>query len=231
MQVVILAGGKGTRLGPLTLETPKPLVKLAGKPLLEHTLNALPDKISEIILIIGYLGHQIREYFGDRYKNFDISYIKQNKQLGTFHALKQAKNFLNNEFLVLMADDLYTKGDLEKLIQDNGAILVKRVKESSKRFGACLLNKGYLCGIVEKQKGIKFKYANCGAYKLSKNIFNEPIVYGSNREELLSSMIGNMSKKIPIKIIKASFWFPIATSEDLKKAGHYYKNKRPPKIA
>ena len=72
-------------------------------------------------------------------------------------------------------------------------------------------------------KGIKFEFANCGAYKLDMNIFNEPIIYGSTGEEWLSSMVGSMAKRNKIKIIRATKWFPIAAVEDLKRAEKFLK--------
>ncbi len=65
MQCVILAAGKGTRLRPLTDNTPKPLVPVAGKPLIDHTIDALPSAIDELILVVGYLGDQLRAHFGN----------------------------------------------------------------------------------------------------------------------------------------------------------------------
>lgn len=72
MKIVILAAGKGARMNDLTNMTPKPLLKYEGKNLLEHKLDALPENITEIIFVIGYLGDQIKEYFKDSYKGTPI---------------------------------------------------------------------------------------------------------------------------------------------------------------
>ena len=67
MQAVILAAGHGTRMDELTTAVPKPMLEVAGKPLLEYKLDALPDHIDEVVLIVGYLGNVIRQHFGALY--------------------------------------------------------------------------------------------------------------------------------------------------------------------
>lgn len=218
MQAVILAAGKGTRLRPLTLKIPKPLVLLNDKPILEHILNELPKEIDEVILVIGYLGDKVKRHFGSNFLGKKIKYVVQREQLGTFHALKQAKKLLKDEFLSLMADDIYSEKDLVNLIKNKHAVLVRAVKGPSEKFGVCVIRDNYLVDIREKEKDIKFKFANCGAFKLDMDIFNEPVIYGPNGEEWLSSMVGSLAKKHKVKVIKAIRWFPIATPEDLKMA-------------
>lgn len=212
-----MAAGKGTRLRPLTLKTPKPLVLLNGKPILEHILSELPKEVDEVILVVGYLKDKIKKHFGSNFLEKKIKYVIQKKQRGTFHALKQAKKLLKNDFLVLMADDIYSKNDLTNLTKNKRTILVKKVSGSSERFGACLVRNGRLLDIREKEKGIKFKFANCGAYKLNMEIFNEPVICGPNGEEWLSSMVGSLAKKGEVKVVKAAKWIPVATVEDLKR--------------
>jgi len=221
MQVVILAAGKGTRLMPLTLKTPKPLVLLNNKPILEHTLDELPKEVDEVVLVIGYLGDQIKKYFGNNFLGRKIRYVVQKEQRGTFHALKQAQKYLKHEFLSLMADDVYSKKDLVNLIKNKQAVLVREVKGPSEKFGVCLIRGSYLIDIREKEADLKFKFANCGAFKLDMNIFNEPIIYGPSGEEWLSSMVGSLAKKNKVKVVKATRWFPIATVEDLKNVETY----------
>ncbi len=109
MRCIILAAGEGVRMRPLTLATPKPMIKVCGRPLLEHIIDALPAEVDELILVVGYLREQIRDYFGDSFKRFKINYIVQENKLGTYNALKLCEHLLRLEerFLLIYADDLH----------------------------------------------------------------------------------------------------------------------------
>jgi mannose-1-phosphate guanylyltransferase len=106
MQAVILAGGLGTRLWPLTKEVPKPMVTVAGTPYLEHQLKLLGrQNIRDIVLLTGFLGEQIEDYFGDG-KSWDlkIRYSRELTPLGTGGALREARDLLSSTFLVIYGD-------------------------------------------------------------------------------------------------------------------------------
>lgn len=107
MQVAILAGGRATRLRPITETIPKSMVLFEGKPFLEHQIDFLKKGgISHIVLCVGYLSEQIEDYFGDgRQFGIDIRYSHDGSQLlGTAGALKKAENLLENDFFVLYGD-------------------------------------------------------------------------------------------------------------------------------
>lgn len=106
MQAVILAGGKGTRLRPLTYQIPKPMVAIHGKPFLCHQLELIKSfGINNVILLIGYLGDQIEDYFGDGSSlGMEIVYSYEKSPLGTGGALKNAEDKLLDEFLLLNGD-------------------------------------------------------------------------------------------------------------------------------
>ena len=93
MQAVIIAAGKSTRTYPLTVTKPKPLLKLFNIPLLEHNLKQLQHVVKEAIIIIGYKGNMIEDYFGEKYGHIKLKYVVQEKQDGTGSALSQAKDF------------------------------------------------------------------------------------------------------------------------------------------
>ena len=106
MQAVILAGGLGTRLWPLTKGIPKPMVHVAGAPYLEHQLRLLAKQsITDIVLLIGYLGSQIEEHFGNGTKlGLHISYSREPQPLGTGGALREARHLLADLFLLIYGD-------------------------------------------------------------------------------------------------------------------------------
>jgi NDP-sugar pyrophosphorylase family protein len=108
-QVIILAGGLGTRLKPLTEKIPKPLVKINGKPFLEYKIKKIKDSgIENIILCVGYLGNLIERYFGDG-KNFgvNIKYSYEEKLLGTAGAIKNAEKLIDSDTFIVMNGDTY----------------------------------------------------------------------------------------------------------------------------
>src|SRR3989344_4411739 len=114
MQAVILAAGLGTRMGNLTKNTPKPLLLTGGKTILERNLEALPDEIGEVVLVVGYLGGQIREKIGQSFAGKKITYVEQKELKGTGHALMQCKDALHGSFLVFYVDDLHDRADFSE---------------------------------------------------------------------------------------------------------------------
>jgi NDP-sugar pyrophosphorylase family protein len=105
-QVVILAGGLGTRLRPVTTQIPKPMVPVAGVPYLEHQLRLLATQnLRDVVLLTGYLGEQIEAYFGDGARlGLRLRYSREPSPLGTGGALRQARSLLASEFLVIYGD-------------------------------------------------------------------------------------------------------------------------------
>lgn len=117
MQVVILAGGKGTRLRPLTYQTPKAMLTINGKPFLEYQLKLIRSYgFCDAIVLAGYLGEQIMEYFGDGQKlGMNLQYVVEVHPLGTGGALKNGEDKLEKEFL-LMNGDTFLPIDYGKIV-------------------------------------------------------------------------------------------------------------------
>lgn len=110
MKVVIMAGGKGTRIAAINAEVPKPMIEICGKPILEHQINCLKQQgLTEIILIIGHLGHVIETYFGDGSSfGVKIEYIRENEPLGTAGALYYLKDKITEDFLLINGDIIFS---------------------------------------------------------------------------------------------------------------------------
>lgn len=177
----ILAGGKGTRLRPITYEIPKPMVLIHGRPLLEHTINLLKkNDIRNIILSIGYMGEKIKEYFGNGSKlGVNISYVEENEPTGTAGALRLAKPLLDNcNFIMINGDNLY-KIDYPEMIQaslSNGAvatIALTTVSDPSK-FGVAKMKGTRIVDFVEKPKPDEApsNLINAGIYIFNSKIFD-----------------------------------------------------------
>jgi NDP-sugar pyrophosphorylase family protein len=121
MKLIILAAGKGTRFYPLTKEIPKGLIKLGDKTLLDHVIKPYLNHVSDIIFVINdELGFKIKEYFGENYKNHDVSYIIQtaDHKRGTMSALKLCRNIIDEGlFCVSNCDDLLIEEDIKKAVE------------------------------------------------------------------------------------------------------------------
>ncbi|HEY4525776.1 MAG TPA: sugar phosphate nucleotidyltransferase [Candidatus Paceibacterota bacterium] len=221
MKAVILAAGLGTRMGELTADTPKPLLKIAGRTLLEHKLHYLPAEVDEVILVVGYLGEKIEALLGNEHAGRKISYIEQKELLGTGHALSLCREKLSGRFLVLNGDDLYAKEDLMELVRHNLALLVWEIPqdEQDRKVAEVRMDEfGALSDIVEGQPAKKGILFNAGAYLLDEKYFNyplQPAAPGRNEFGLPQTMLQMLKDGHEIKIVRATWWKPVTSPEDL----------------
>ncbi len=218
MQCVILGAGRGTRMGSLCDHTPKPMLPILGKPKLAYSVENLPDEISEVILIVGYLKEKIMEYFGEEYKGKKIRYIVHTAIEGTGKVLHSAKDVVEEKFLVMNGDDLYTKKDLSELLRYSlGVLAIER--SDAKNFGIIQTDKeGNLSAIVERPHGFDQGLINTGAYVLSKEFFSYPLVKISEYEYGLPQTLVGMKDDFPLKIVCAKDWFAIGDPQALEEA-------------
>jgi len=217
MQCVILAAGKGTRMLPLTLECPKPLLGVRGIPILEYVIDALPAEIDEVILVVGYLADKIRAHFGDEWKERKISYVIQESQEGTAHALELCKDLIKDRFMVMLGDDIHGYAALRRLSAHTASIL-GAYSNHPERFGALLLNNdGTLKGIEEKSDRPTNNLVSTGVFILDKRIFDyktTPI----NGEYYLPHLVEQYAKETPVHVEIQERWIPIGYPEDIAKA-------------
>ncbi|MDP1884503.1 MAG: nucleotidyltransferase family protein [Candidatus Moranbacteria bacterium] len=218
MQVVILAAGRGKRMKDLTNGIPKPMLKIKGKPILEHKINALPKEIKEIVFVVGYYGEYIMNHFRRYFNGRKVTYVFQTDLNGTGGALFLARSVLRDKFLVMMGDDLYHKKDIQALIKHKLAVLGREVEDVSK-FGIIKTNQsGHMVEIVEKPKRSKDKLANTGVYVISKEIFNYDLVPIGGGEFGLPQTLAKMAKDHAVKVEKATVWHAIGSPDDLAAA-------------
>jgi glucose-1-phosphate thymidylyltransferase len=145
----------------------------------------LPEKISEVIIIVGFLKEKIIDYFGEEYNGLKITYIEQKKINGTAGALVLGKDILEKEekFLVLMADDFYLKSDLEKLVKNNYSTLAFEEKEKAYEFGVFKVDEdNFLLETIEKPKNQKKGYVGVNAYVLGNKYFKTEMFLGDSGE-------------------------------------------------
>jgi len=172
-QAVILAAGEGQRLRPFTLNRPKAMLSIADKPILQYIIEALAfNGIRNIVIIVGYRKEQVYDYFGSGERcGVNITYVTQVPQLGTAHALLQARDCVNDEFLVLSGDNLIEAPTIARFVQVKpSALLVKRV-ENPVRYGVVNIEEGEVRDIAEKPVEAKSNLVNTGIYAFTKDIF------------------------------------------------------------
>lgn len=178
-KAVILAGGKGTRMRPLTYEMPKPMIPLKGKPLVQHIIELCRKyEVREIIMSIGYMGDKIRDHFGDgSHLGVDIKYVNEDEELGTAGPLLLAKEHLTGPFLMFNGDVLsdIDLGDLISFHAEQNAlatIALTQVQDTSS-FGVARLKGHRIVGFVEKPKGGEdSKLINAGVYVLEPEVLD-----------------------------------------------------------
>ncbi len=172
MKGLILAGGIGSRLRPLTIGLPKHLVPLLGKALIEYPIEHLTTAgVKEIGIIISYLGELIKEFIKDgKQYGASITYLKQDRRLGIAHAINIGieSGFLNNEFVVYLGDNILAKGISEHIIKfkespNDVFILLSKVKDP-KRFGVAIIKDNKVIKLVEKPQQHISDYAVVGVY-------------------------------------------------------------------
>lgn len=225
MKLVILAAGKGTRMGKLGETTPKPLLKYKGKNLIQHKLEKIPKDINEIIIVVGYLGNQIVETIGDSYNGIPVTYVWQKELLGTGDSLFVAKEHLkDSSFFVLMGDDIYPQEDLEQMIKvhkENNNAWVAHLENSTVPMttGKCLLSDdGLLVSIVEDPKGeLQNNLMYTGGCLLTPEVFELPLVKLSGKEEfgLPQTFIQEQRTK-PIHVVMSTGWKRVTEPKDLE---------------
>jgi UDP-N-acetylglucosamine diphosphorylase / glucose-1-phosphate thymidylyltransferase / UDP-N-acetylgalactosamine diphosphorylase / glucosamine-1-phosphate N-acetyltransferase / galactosamine-1-phosphate N-acetyltransferase len=172
-QAVILAAGEGQRLRPFTVSRPKAMLSIASKPILRFIIEALARSgIRRIVLVVGYRREQVYDYFGaGEQLGVEITYVTQEAQLGTAHALARAREMIGDEFLVISGDNLIEASTIATFAEVAApAVLIKRVAQPD-RYGVVAIQAGAVKGIVEKPKEAGSNLVNTGIYAFSADIF------------------------------------------------------------
>jgi len=217
MKAVVLAAGEGKRLRPFTETLPKVMLTIANKPIIRYVIDALEKtQIDEIIIVVGYKKEVIMEYFKD-YKKTKITFVNQDKQLGTAHALLQAKNKIKGPFIVLAGDNIIDNNSISKLISEKSqySILIKEHPHPSK-YGVVFTEQEKLKKIIEKPKEEIGRFISTGIYKLPKTIFKTiEELSKKGKYKLTESVQSILNKGEKISTIIADDWMDIVYPWDL----------------
>jgi dTDP-glucose pyrophosphorylase len=221
LDAIIMAGGRGSRLAPLTDSTPKPLLKVGNKPIMEHNIDRLSlFGVDDFWISIKYLGEQITDYFKDgSQKNVSIQYITENEPLGTIGAVANIEGF-NHEHVLVMNSDLLTNLNYEHfyldfLKQEADISILSIPYEVEIPYAVLEMDENVVRNF--KEKPTYTYYSNGGIYLIKKELI-ELIPKGSffNATDLIEEVL-RLNKKV-ISYSSATYWLDIGKHADFEKA-------------
>ncbi|MCC6818444.1 MAG: nucleotidyltransferase family protein [Bacteroidia bacterium] len=222
LDVVIMAGGKGERLKPLTDTVPKPMLNVADKPILQHNIDRLTSYgVDDFWISVNYLGDMIKEYFGNgKDRSIDIQYINEDKPLGTLGSVAYIDGF-SHEHVLIMNSDILTNLDYEHFyldfIKENADLSVVSIPYKVSVPYAVLENKERsITGFSEKPTYTY--YSNGGIYLVKRDMLLKYLPKGEffNATDLIEKMV-NLGHKV-ISYHMSGYWLDIGKHEDYKKA-------------
>ncbi|OAS14521.1 nucleotidyltransferase family protein [Paenibacillus oryzisoli] len=224
--VVLMAGGLGTRLMPLTENCPKPLLPIGGKPLLETIIeNFKSYGFTKFYISVNYKAEMVEDYFGDGSKwGVVIRYIREDQRMGTAGALSLLPSLLTSP-LVIMNGDLLTKTNFKHLVdfhskENTAATMCVREYEYQVPYGVVEVRKNRFVNIVEKP--LQRYYVSAGIYVLNPNVieyiprntyYDMPTLFASLSEQEIEAAIYSIRE----------YWMDIGRIDDFQKANNEYR--------
>lgn len=227
VDAVLMAGGKGERLRPLTLDTPKPLLKVADKPIIDYNIeNLIHYGVEHINITVNYLAEQIENHFKEPINGQQIKCVREGKFLGTIGSLEIIDDW-HNDTILLMNSDLFTNIDIESFY-----IHFKK-HNADMSVAAVPYNINIPYGIFEIEntreiKGVKEKpsfyyYANAGIYLIKRELLSLiPKDTFYNATDFMDKLI-ELGKKV-IRFPIAGYWIDIGKPEDFKNVQEFARN-------
>jgi NDP-sugar pyrophosphorylase family protein len=214
MDAIILAAGKGTRLRPHTNDTPKPLLPVQSRPILDWIIGALPP-VERLVVVVNYLAEQIEAYLRAQTHVRNWVTVKQAEPRGTGDALISCKGSVNaDRVMVLNGDDLIGRADLAALAAVPMGILAHPV-DAPENYGIIFRNPdGTLKSIVEKPKGLPApQLANIGGYMFPKDVFGLTLPLSPRNEYEITDAVSQLAERGGFRVVEANYWLPIGTIE------------------
>jgi glucose-1-phosphate thymidylyltransferase len=174
---VILAAGEGSRLTPLTEYRPKPMLPAVNRPILEYVLDALIEAgIEHIHLVVGYRATRVQSHFGPYYRDHELTYHRQETRLGSGHALLQARDAIDDDFLVVNGDEVTAARMVRSVVEahDPGRLATLAVIESedARHYGAVRMRGTTVEEFVERPDEGDYRLLNAGIYAFDAAVFD-----------------------------------------------------------
>ncbi|MFW5956577.1 MAG: bifunctional sugar-1-phosphate nucleotidylyltransferase/acetyltransferase [Halorhabdus sp.] len=207
---VVLAAGEGTRLRPLTRHRPKPMLPAANRPILEHVLDALVETgVEELVLVVGYERDRVQNHVGPTYRDRPVTYVHQQKQLGTGHALLAAREAVDGSMLVVNGDTLIDPTIVDDVAEAfaaddrNRTTLAVLEGPDPQDYGAVDVLDGTVTDLVEKPDADQYRLINAGVYAFDPSIFETIEATPREHGELaLTDAIGRMIETGTVRAVE-----------------------------
>nr|MBP7472254.1 nucleotidyltransferase family protein [Prevotella sp.] len=220
IDAVMMAGGKGIRLRPLTEHTPKPLLEVGGKSIIDHNVDRLIEHgVNHINVTVNYLADQLVEHFAQPRNGIQVKTFREQNFYGTIGGIKIVDNFFNDTILV-MNSDLFTNIDYEDFYlhfrQHDADLSVAAVPYTvNVPYGILDLKGRNVKGVLEKP--VYNYFANAGIYLLKRSVLDEiPNRQFFNATDLIDKLIGEGKKVIRFPI--TGYWIDIGSAAEYQKA-------------
>lgn len=236
MKAIIPVAGAGTRLRPLTYTQPKPLIPVAGKPLLSFIIDPLIEQgITEFLFILGYLGEKIKAFVEQKYAHLSVSFIYQEERLGSAHALWTGRSFFQDaEEVVIAFGDTITDVNFSLFMQSpTSCIAIKRVPDP-REFGVVEIgNNNLITKVIEKPSIPISNKAMVGIYRIKEvSELIEAISYNMEHNintadefPLTDAIMRMISNGIPFSAIEVDNWFNCGKKEVLLETNALFLDK------
>jgi len=219
MDAIILAAGRGKRMGSMTRKIPKCMVKLFDKPLIGWVYDGLIQAgIENIYVVAGYKKDILWEFINRRYDNAHM--VIQKRLNGTADAITYVnEKHLNDSFLVLASDAIYSHKDIKKLMKHPNSLLYSKQKGDLQSLGTIEMDKNNIIHIHEKKTTPISNMVNISAYHFTKEVYNyleDTPFHTEYKEKIITETINRMIiDGIKFTGIKASMWYHITKKEDI----------------
>lgn len=221
IDVVVMAGGKGTRLRPLTKNTPKPLLKVGDKLILEHNIHRLSlFGMDDFWISVNYLGEQIEEYFGNgNHKNLNIEYVWEDEPLGTIGSVSKIDNLIH-DYVLVTNSDILTNLDYEDFFlrfkkEDADFAVVTIPYKVDVPYAVLETTNGHVMSF--KEKPTYTYYSNGGIYLMKREVIDQiPKNSFYDTTDLMEVLIGEGKKVLSYPL--SGYWLDIGRPEDFEKA-------------
>ncbi|PBQ31519.1 nucleotidyltransferase [Sphingobacteriaceae bacterium] len=221
LDVVIMAGGRGERLKPMTDTTPKPLLVIGKKPIIEHNVDRLAyNGISNFYISVNYLGHMIKDFFKDgSAKNIQVRYIDEDKPMGTIGAVSKIQDF-DNENILVMNSDLLTNIDFadfyKEFISQDADIAVATIPYKVTIPYAVIETRDNIVKTL-KEKPTYTYYSNAGIYLIKRKLLETiPGDTFHNATDFLENALTRSDKVVSYPLL--GYWLDIGKPDDFLKA-------------